>query len=46
MNIFITGGSGYIGLATIAALRRDGHGVAALSRSEASDGRLRAAGAT
>jgi nucleoside-diphosphate-sugar epimerase len=46
MKVFITGGSGYIGLATIAALRRDGHEVDALSRSQASDGRLRAAGAT
>ncbi|MCW2983260.1 MAG: NAD-dependent epimerase [Conexibacter sp.] len=46
MKIFITGGSGYIGLATIAALRADGHEVVALSRSEGSDERLRAAGAT
>ena len=39
MKAFVTGGSGYIGQATIAALRRGGHEVAALVRS------LRAAGA-
>jgi nucleoside-diphosphate-sugar epimerase len=36
MRVFVTGGSGYIGQATIRALRRGGHQVAALVRSEAS----------
>jgi nucleoside-diphosphate-sugar epimerase len=46
MNIFITGGSGYIGASVIAALLAAGHEVAALSRSEGSDQVLRARGAT
>lgn len=41
MDIFITGGSGYIGESLIAALRIAGHSVTALSRSEASDVTLR-----
>jgi nucleoside-diphosphate-sugar epimerase len=46
MRIFITGGSGYIGPPTVAALNRDGHEVEALSRSRSSDETLRALGAT
>ena len=34
MKVFLTGGSGYLGLATIAELRRQGHTVEALARSE------------
>ncbi|MET9908619.1 NAD-dependent epimerase/dehydratase family protein [Streptomyces sp. NPDC006476] len=34
MKVFLTGGSGYIGKATIAALIRHGHTVEALARSE------------
>ncbi len=34
MRVFVTGGSGYIGQATIAALRRGGHEVTALARGE------------
>jgi nucleoside-diphosphate-sugar epimerase len=34
MKVFVTGGSGYIGQATIAALRRGGHEVTALVRGE------------
>jgi nucleoside-diphosphate-sugar epimerase len=34
MKVFVTGGSGYIGQATIAALRRGGHQVTALARGE------------
>lgn len=34
MKVFVTGGSGYIGRATIAALRRGGHEVTALVRGE------------
>ncbi|MFI1028358.1 SDR family NAD(P)-dependent oxidoreductase [Streptomyces sp. NPDC020951] len=34
MRVFITGGSGYIGRATIAALHREGHDVFALARTE------------
>lgn len=34
MKVLITGGSGYIGQATIRALRRHGHEVAALARSD------------
>lgn len=33
MNVFITGGTGFIGRALILRLRRDGHSVTALSRS-------------
>ena len=36
MRIFLTGGSGYIGQATIAALLRGGHSVEALARGEGS----------
>jgi nucleoside-diphosphate-sugar epimerase len=46
MKVFVTGGSGYIGQATIRALRAHGHEVTALARSEASAAKVRAAGAT
>jgi len=45
MRIFLTGGSGYIGLATIAELVRRGHVVEALARSEQSAHAVRGAGA-
>jgi nucleoside-diphosphate-sugar epimerase len=43
MNVFITGGSGYIGEATIAALTREGHTIEALARSDSSAGKLNGA---
>ncbi|HEY8287147.1 MAG TPA: NAD-dependent epimerase/dehydratase family protein [Chloroflexota bacterium] len=46
MRVFITGGTGTIGEAVIKELRRAGHAVTGLSRSEASDTKLRALGAT
>jgi uncharacterized protein YbjT (DUF2867 family) len=46
MKVFVTGGSGYIGQATIAALRRGGHEVAALVRSEHGAEAVAALGAT
>jgi nucleoside-diphosphate-sugar epimerase len=46
MKVFVTGGSGYIGQATIAALRRGGHEVAALVRSEHGAETVAALGAT
>jgi len=46
MKVFITGGSGYIGQATIKALLREGHGVTALARSESSTQAVAAIGAT
>jgi uncharacterized protein YbjT (DUF2867 family) len=46
MRVFITGGTGTIGEAAIRELRRAGHDVMGLSRSEASDAQLRALGAT
>jgi nucleoside-diphosphate-sugar epimerase len=45
MKIFLTGGSGYIGRATIAELVRQGHVVEALARSEHSAQAVTAAGA-
>jgi uncharacterized protein YbjT (DUF2867 family) len=36
MKVFLTGGSGYIGTATIGALVRAGHDVEALARSDRS----------
>ncbi|MEU4098842.1 NAD-dependent epimerase/dehydratase family protein [Streptomyces sp. NPDC026673] len=45
MKVFLTGGSGYIGKATIAALIRQGHEVEALARSEAAAGAVAALGA-
>ena len=46
MRVFITGGTGTIGEAVIKELRRAGHTVTGLSRSEASDAKPRALGAT
>jgi 2-alkyl-3-oxoalkanoate reductase len=46
MNIFITGGSGFLGQRLIARLQQDGHRVTALSRSPQSDAKLNALGAT
>lgn len=45
MDVFVTGGSGFVGQATIARLVAGGHRVRAMSRSEASDAALRALGA-
>ncbi|MGW0762460.1 NAD-dependent epimerase/dehydratase family protein [Streptomyces sp. NPDC002814] len=45
MKVFVTGGSGYIGKATIAALIRNGHVVEAVARSERSAAAVRALGA-
>jgi nucleoside-diphosphate-sugar epimerase len=44
MKVFVTGGSGYIGKATLAALVRRGHTVEALARSERSAEAVRAVG--
>jgi nucleoside-diphosphate-sugar epimerase len=44
MKVFVTGGSGYIGVAVIAALRHAGHETLALARSEQSAKRLAALG--
>jgi nucleoside-diphosphate-sugar epimerase len=46
MRIFVTGGSGYIGRAVLAELRRRGHAVAALARSDAAAATVRGLGAT
>ncbi|MFE3854349.1 NAD-dependent epimerase/dehydratase family protein [Streptomyces griseorubiginosus] len=46
MKVFLTGGSGYIGKATITALIRRGHTVEALVRSDRATGTVRALGAT
>jgi len=46
MNVFVTGGSGFLGQRLIARLQRDGHRVTALSRSPKSDAKLNALGAT
>jgi nucleoside-diphosphate-sugar epimerase len=46
MRIFLTGGSGYVGQATITALIRHGHEVQALARSESAAAAVLAAGAT
>ncbi|MFI9387905.1 NAD-dependent epimerase/dehydratase family protein [Kutzneria sp. NPDC052558] len=45
MKVFLTGGSGYLGRATIAELRRQGHTVEALSRSPKAAKAVEAAGA-
>jgi uncharacterized protein YbjT (DUF2867 family) len=46
MEVFVTGGSGYIGRPTIAALRRGGHEVTALVRGEQAAPLVAALGAT
>jgi nucleoside-diphosphate-sugar epimerase len=46
VKVFLTGGSGYIGQATISALLGHGHTVAALSRSDRAADAVRALGAT
>ncbi|MEU6852248.1 NAD-dependent epimerase/dehydratase family protein [Actinacidiphila alni] len=46
MKVFVTGGSGYIGQAVIRGLRRHGHKVTALARSERSAAAVSSAGAT
>jgi nucleoside-diphosphate-sugar epimerase len=45
MRVFLTGGSGYIGRATIAELVRQGHAVQALARSDRAEKAVEAAGA-
>lgn len=46
MNIFVTGGSGFVGRRLINRLVKDGHAVSALSRTEESDSALIGQGAT
>jgi nucleoside-diphosphate-sugar epimerase len=45
MRIFVTGGSGFVGGATVRRLVSDGHDVLAMSRSDPADARLEAMGA-
>jgi len=45
MRILVTGGSGFVGAATISKLKDEGHDVVALARSDASAERIRALGA-
>ena len=44
-DVFVTGGSGFIGGRLIERLRRDGHSVRALARSQAAEDKVRARGA-
>jgi nucleoside-diphosphate-sugar epimerase len=46
MKVFLTGATGYIGSAVAERLRAAGHELSALARSDASMGKLRAAGIT
>lgn len=46
MRIFVTGGSGFVGGAAIRKFVGSGHDVRAMSRSEGSDAKIRALGAT
>jgi nucleoside-diphosphate-sugar epimerase len=46
MKVFLTGGSGYVGRPTVRALRRHGHEVGALARSDASARVLTSLGAS
>ncbi|HEV6953791.1 MAG TPA: SDR family oxidoreductase [Promicromonospora sp.] len=46
MHVFVTGGSGWIGSASVDQLLADGHTVTALARSDASASALEAKGAT
>ena len=45
MNLFVTGGSGFLGSRMIKRLAADGHTVSALARNEPSDGKIRSLGA-
>jgi nucleoside-diphosphate-sugar epimerase len=45
MNVFVTGGTGYVGSAVVTALVRAGHAVAVLSRSAERDAAVKALGA-
>jgi nucleoside-diphosphate-sugar epimerase len=46
MQVLVTGGSGYLGQATVRALHRHGHQVVALARSDDAERRVTALGAT
>ena len=46
MDVFLTGGTGLVGSAVLAALLADGHSVRALARSDSSAAAVEAAGAT
>ena len=46
MNVFLTGGTGFVGSAVLRSLLKSGHSVIALSRSARSSNALRGAGAS